>query len=422
MMERISRRQVFDTRGTGGLPQIMVRVCACIFLAGPLFSQALLQSPGLGRVLPFGADAAVLDTREPRADLPCTVEPQKPEIGFDLKFHAGFQVTLPLRDLLGGEDLLTIIFRVTPQAHPDEPVYFSEKISVPKLDAEAKGQAVLDGSFVVGEGEYQVDWLMRDRSERMCSFYWTTSASLKEREKPMHLAVVAEHVEPIDPEPFRQEPPTAREGANGLNVKVLVNFAPQRALAASLQPLDTAALVSILRNISREPRIGKFSLVAFNMQEQRVVYRQDAADQINFPALGDSLNSLKLGTVRVDQLEQKHSDTEFLTQLITKEMANDHPDAVIFAGPKVMVNEGIPTDSIKALSGDISYPVFYMNYNLTPQTNPWRDAIGNVVKKLRGYEYTISRPHDLWNAWTDIMGHIVKLKMARLASVPTSTH
>ena len=57
---------------------------------------------------------------------------------------------------------------------------------------------------------------------------------------------------------------------DAFKVKVLINFAPQQGSAASMQPIDTSALVSILRNISREPRICKFSVVAFNMNEQRV--------------------------------------------------------------------------------------------------------------------------------------------------------
>ena len=71
----------------------------------------------------------------------------------------------------------------------------------------------------------------------------------------------------------------------------MVNFAPQNAQSATLQPLDTNALLSILRSIAREPRIGKFSIVAFNMQEQRVLYRQEDASQIDFPALGKALES-----------------------------------------------------------------------------------------------------------------------------------
>ena len=385
-------------------------------------AQSVIRGSGAGgRVIVLSADNAILETKEPRRDIPCDVTPGKPSLGFDLKFHATYEVSLPMRDLNGGEDTLTMIFRVTPGGHPDAPIYFSQKIQVPKLDETAGGNASLQGSFVLGPGDYQVDWLMRDRSERICSSYWSYTAALPPKENDIQLAIARGKVEELDAEPFREEPPVARDKNTGLHVKVLVNFAPQRFLAASMQPLDTEALVSILRNISREPRIGKFSVIAFNMQEQRVVYRQDEADQINFPAIGDSLNSMKLGTVRVTQLNQKHSDTEFLTQLITSEMTHDRPDAVIFAGPKVMMESGVSADSLRSFSGDLSYPVFYMNYNLTPVENPWRDAIGDVVKRLRGFEYTIARPRDLWNAWSDIMSHIVKSKVARVASMPSAT-
>jgi hypothetical protein len=70
--------------------------------------------------------------------------------------------------------------------------------------------------------------------------------------------------------------------------------------------------------------------------------------------------------------------------------------------------------------GQLDYPVFYMNYNLNPQANPWRDAIGNAVKTLKGAEYTISRPRDLHFAWNDIMGRIVKSKIGRTANPASS--
>ncbi len=410
-------------RATGGVLVCVFQVLLVLFGCAPwTFAQSMMQSSGPGtRLIMFGGDQTVLDAREPRQDIPCKVTPEKPELGFDLKFHTHFDISVPMAELHGGEDILTMLFRVTPAARPDSPSYFIQRITVPKLDEQRGGEAYLGGSFISGEGEYQVDWLMRDRSERVCSSYWTSTAVLSAKDRLVHVAVAPGAVEATDPEPFREEPPISRDPGNGVNVKVLVNFAPQRFLASSLQPIDTAALVSILRNISREPRIGKFSIVAFNMQEQRIVYRQDQADRIDFPALGSSLNKLKLGTVDVAHLNQKHSDTEFLTSLITTEMAKDHPDAVIFAGPKVMTEEQVSVDSLKAISNDVSFPVFYMNYILNPNANPWRDAIGNVVKKLRGYEYTISRPHDLWNAWTEIMSHIVKSRVARVASLTPAT-
>src|ERR1022692_1175298 len=122
------------------------------------------------------------------------------------------------------------------------------------------------GTFDVGEGKYHVDWLMRDRGERVCSFNWDTEASLPAKDKQISLDIPASAVQPADTEPFKQEPALAgREPqADPLNIKVMVNFAPQDSLSATLQPVDTHALISILRNMAREPRITRFSIVALS--------------------------------------------------------------------------------------------------------------------------------------------------------------
>ncbi len=371
----------------------------------------------------FNSDAAVLDTGEVRKDLPCTVTPVKPALGFDLKFHAGYEVTVPLKELAGSENLLTIVFRVAPADGSKAPSYFSQHIAVPRIAEDAGGPAYLQGSFDVGEGKYHVDWLMRDRSERLCSNNWDIEASLPPKDKQMALDINRDAVRTADIEPFKQEPPVEREAYKApLNVKVVVNFAPQDSGAASLQPLDLNALVSILRNIAREPRITRFSIVAFNMQEQRIIYRQDSASQIDFPALGNALKSLNLGTVDLKQLSQKHGDSEFLGGLITKELTEDKqpPDAVIFAGPKVVLDSALPDETLKQLA-DVKTPVFYMNYNLNPQVNPWRDAIGNAVKAAKGSEFTISRPRDLFFSWTEIISRIVKSKFNRTSGATAAS-
>lgn len=384
-----------------------------LLVAGLVPAQTLMQGSLPGSTINiFNSDAAILESQEARQDLNCTVTPIKPAIGFDLKFHSGYDVTVPLKELAGSGNLLTMIFRVSPANRPDEPVYFSQKVTVPSIEEEAKGDAYLQGSFDVGEGKYHVDWLMRDRTERVCSGFWDIEASLPVRDRDIALEIQPGTVAASDREAFKGEPPVERVDREGpLNVKVMVNFAPQNAESATLQPLDTNALMSILRSIAREPRIGKFSVVAFNMHEQRVIYRQDDTSQIDFPALGEALDSLSLGTVDLKRLSQKNGDTEFLGELITKEMQGpERPDAVIFAGPKVMLESSVPQDTLKSV-GEPAYPVFYMNYNLNPQANPWRDAIGNAVKYFKGFEYTITKPRDLFNAWSDIMSRIVRSKV-----------
>jgi len=400
------------------------KLAVSILCAGvALEAQSLMPGSGPGGVVRIlNTDSAVLEAQDDRHDLPCTVTPAKPLLGFDLRFHAGYDVSLPLREAVGKDGLLTTVFRVTPTDRPNaSAVYFSHRMTVPDIEEEAKGTAYLQGIFDLGEGNYHVDLLMRDRTERVCSFHWDVAADLPAKDKHLNLMIPAGAVEASEHEPFKQEPPIEHSAAQEpLKVKVMVNFAPQKTYSATLQPLDTNALVSILRSISREPRIGKVSVVAFNVQQQRVVYRQQEAGQIDFPALGEALRTLNLGTVDLKLLGQKRGETDFLTDLITEEMGSgQHPDAVIFAGPKVMLDEAVAPETLRKL-GDVSYPVFYMNYNLDPKVNPWRDAIGTAVKRLNGYEYTISRPRDLWYAWTEIMSRILRSRTRKLAQAASS--
>jgi hypothetical protein len=382
-----------------------------IVLCVPAAGQSPLRSAD-GAIHIINTDMAVLEAQDIRNDLACTVSPVKPALGFDLRFHAGYEVTVPLKDLSGAENQLTILFRVAPEHHRDDPYYFVQRLRVPSLEEDAKGDATLQGTFDLGEGNYHVDWLMRDRSERVCSFYWDMEASLAPKDKQIELPIAPSAVEKAQIEQFTEEAPVERSQiGQPLNVKVLVNFAPQNFGASAWRPLDTIALVSILRRISREPQFGKFSIVAFNMQEQRVLYRQSSENKIDFPALGEAINSVKLGTVDLKRLSQKHGDTEFLTELITKEMSSDdHPDAVIFAGPKIMLDEAVPQETLKPVASEVNYPVFYMNYNLNPQAVPWKDSISRAVKVFKGTEYTITRPRDLWFAVSEMVSRIVKFK------------
>jgi hypothetical protein len=386
--------------------------CLCSILAPPAFSQLLIKASQGEAVRPMPSDLAVLESDDARKDLPCTVVQRKAELGFDLRFHTGYDVTIPLKELSGSGELLTILFRVYSQDDPSRANYFVQHFQVPPLEEDARGDALLQGGVDIGEGKYHIDWLMRDRGERLCSSRWDVEAALPPKDKPMALFLTANQIAESVPEPFVEEP-TPREPAGdgeGINIKLLVNFAPQDKLSAALQRTDTDALVSILRAIERDPHVSRISLVAFNMEESRVVYRQDAAEHINFPALGKALQSMKLGTVNVAKLEQKHSETDFLEDLIQKEVGqNTHPDAVIFAGPKAMLDADVPQGDLRRI-GDIECPVFYMNYNLNPQAIPWKDSISHAIRAFKGTEYTISRPRDLWFSTTEMLNRIVRTK------------
>src|SRR5580704_8519069 len=87
-----------------------------------LRGQTVLVPGPNGHVNIFNSDLAVLEAGETRKDLVCTVTPAKPALGFDLRFHTGYDVTLPLREVAGSENALNILFRVAPENHPDHPI------------------------------------------------------------------------------------------------------------------------------------------------------------------------------------------------------------------------------------------------------------------------------------------------------------
>ncbi len=375
-------------------------------------SQGLLKPAQPGEpVMLLPSDAALLEADESRQDLPCSVTQRKADLGFDLRFHSGYQVSVPLREISGDGELLTVVFRAYPQNEKSRASYFVQHFRVPVLEEDAKGDALLDGTIDLGPGKYHVDWLIRDRSERACSSRWDVEAALPPKDKPMPLFINADQVEETTPEPFFNDSGAKpAHSQDGLDLKLLVNFAPQNIRSASLQRTDTDALVSILKTIQRDPHVRRISLVAFNMEESRVIYRQETAEQIDFPALGKAIQTVKLGTVDVGKLSQKHGETDFLQSLIEKEIGQSaHPDAVIFAGPKAMLNADVPQDELRRI-GDIECPVFYMNYNLNPQAVPWKDSISHAIKPFKGVEYTISRPRDLWLSSTEMFNRIVRSK------------
>jgi hypothetical protein len=384
----------------------------------PAIAQNMLNADPISAVNLLAGDAAVLEMEEVKKDLPCTVTSVKPALGFDLHFHSGYEISIPLKELAGNGQMLTVLFSVTSNTAKDNPRYFSQKFKVPELPDDAGGKTLLEGGFDIGEGNYHVRWLMRDHMERVCSSNWDISATLNGKDQDMKMTITPNDVEASNAEFFSPEPPVERKtDGEPLKVKILINYAPQDGAAAAMTPVDASALISILRTIAREPRIVKFSIVAFNLNDQRVVYRASDLDEINFPDLGRQLRSVKLGTVDYKHLADPHSPTDFLTHLVQDELSGNPANAVIFAGPKAFIDDQVTPDSLKDI-GTISFPVFYMNYMLASpaDTTPWRDAIGSVVKRLRGYEYTITRPRDLWTSWTDIMNHISKMKLASTAS------
>jgi hypothetical protein len=385
-------------------------VLSAVLTLGAASAQSVISSANSDEpVRLILSDAAVLDSQEPRNELTCAVEPSKPELGFDFMFHSGYHVRIRRKEL-SAKNTFTIVLRVLSENRKDQPVYFVQKFNSSAITIDNfTGEGILSGVFRVGEGRYHVDWLMRDENERVCARFWDVDARAIGKDNPLAEGLAHNVIQRVESTLFYEETPVERmPSGRPLHVKVIVNFAPQRTDAVTLEHDDLQGLVAILRKIEREPRIGRFSIVACSVQTQQIIYQQQNVSHIDLPALGVALKQLNLGKVDAKQLVSKHGETEFLGKLIAEE-PGDQPDGLIFVSPKFALDANISPEAIWRAK-DLDRSVFYLNYSLNSSLYPWRDAIGRFVKQLHGFEYTISRPRDLFNAWPNVVSHLLSAK------------
>lgn len=185
------------SRNTQKLFAAVFTVFAVFTLAeAPVSAQMLLKPGQPGETVNLmPSDLTVLEAGQDRKDLPCNVTQRKPDLGFDLRFHAGFDVSVPLSELAGDPQLLTVVFRVVPSGSGDRTANFVQHFTVPAISDDAKGDAILQGVIDLGEGSYHVDWLMRDRDERVCATSWDIEANLAPKDKPIPLFLSKNRVE-----------------------------------------------------------------------------------------------------------------------------------------------------------------------------------------------------------------------------------
>src|SRR5262249_9552823 len=154
-------------------------------------------------------------------------------------------------------------------------IHFHQRIFVPEGNENAKGTGAFQGNFELGEGNYQVDWMMRDQGGRVCSHFWTVKAALPPKYSGSALVLAPGAVHGEDQDLFDEEPPTQKLASTSLPaVKIFLNYAPASPESVTFNPNDKSALLSILRNIARDPKIGRLSLTVFNLEQRRVLYRQ----------------------------------------------------------------------------------------------------------------------------------------------------
>jgi hypothetical protein len=381
--------------------QALFLALALTFL--PASAQELIKASASGSVVLMNSDLAVLESGEPRTDLPCAVSPVKPELGFDLKLHAGYRASVPFEEVPAGTEML-VIARIR-RSDNGEAVHLRQRIVSSPSRGQSNGIGEFAGFFAVGEGGYDVDWMLRDRAGRVCSHFWKISAEFPDKDKAISVMNPG-RVQPLDPDPYHNEPLVEKNALETLPpVAVLLNFAPLDPTAAFLSDAERDALLAMLRAILRDHRIGNVSLTVFNLEQRKVLHREQG--EIDFREIQTAVESLQLGTISAGALENRDGSGEFVAGLIDEIVSKeDAPAAVVFVGPAGGPSTKL-SGTLAGFSKTASPQFFYLTYNPLPAAAPWTDIISKAVRFLKGRDYSIGQPRDLLSAWSDMMGRIV---------------
>jgi hypothetical protein len=361
-------------------------------------------------------DFAVLEQREPRDDLPCTVSQIRPELSWDFTFHTGYRVAIRLSELADAGTDLTVLFRVFPEDHPDDPIYMVQRVRVPPVEEGRKGDGEFYGMFAVGEGRYHVDWLLRDQREHICATSWDLEMKLNSKDSQMRQWVPQALVQPRRTL-FTEEPPVKRASEPGIpRISVIVNFDPADPSAVRLDERDVEEMAAILRRIARDSRVEVHSFIAWSLQTHQVVYQEENTRGVHLRALGEALRSLKLGLVDAKLLASSaNGPAQFAADFIREHLRYEKPDALVVLGRKTGWRTGVPRESLEPFE-EFSLPAFYLGYNSEENLSLYGDPITSIIKRLHGVEYGLNRPKDFFNAWSEVVSRIVRAKQAAQAS------
>jgi hypothetical protein len=340
-----------------------------------------------------GEATLVLDTPAAKS-LKCFIEKFNPVLDFALRFQAGYVVHCPLRLFEGKKATVHAYLRITPSGKV--PVLLSAAYGLIAIPPDTppstrltslKQEVDMSGAFSLGAGDYSVETVVTDDRGRLCRKSWKMHVAAARSQRRVHLAVPPLTVEPFDRTSWGIQP--SRKSA-ALRLTIFLDAAPIRPNESSLRAWDRAFLLESLYSLLRQVPFKSVRLVAFNLEQQREIYRCVAFDGDAFQPLFHALREIETASVSAQALKNRNSPL-FLSQLANRELAEENPaDAIIFLGPASRMDVEIGTDLLPALKAS-SPPFFYFKY----LGAAFPDSLQRLMMAVNGKTFLFRSPPEL---------------------------
>jgi hypothetical protein len=330
-------------------------------------------------------------------DLACSVSPFGPALNFSFRIQAGYVVKVPMNQYFGPRHAWFILMRLTPDGGDRKPVYLATRTRLPDIP-KTKVEVEIGGGYLLGEGGYQVHWMLLDDQGRVCRRDWHIEAKLKRSEHKVKVAMGPNTVAAFSlkgtPDAER-----VRDDRAPFSLTILMHAAPLSPRRTNFRATDRMLLVGSLSALLERLPTRSVRLVVFNLDQQKELYRQDDFSPSSLDQVEQAMNDLELNGVNVKVLEKPKGHIDLLADLLNREMHAEKPsDAVVFFGPPARFGDRVPRAAVEkpALMPRFFYFLYRPIQRRVGSTLP--DSINLTVAGLKGKTMTIHSPGEFANA------------------------
>jgi hypothetical protein len=367
----------------------------------PLAIACLLASACAAQTIVDPArSGSILKALEPQAGeklLRCEVTPIKPALNFVFRFQAGYVVRVPMNQYSGPGHRWGMLTRITPEGGGQQPVYLASRVRLPPIP-KTKVNIEVGGGYLLGEGRYDVNWTLLDDTGRVCRSSWRVDAKPGRHERQMKLSQPRDTVAELT---LRgpAEGKTGADDAAPIRLTVLLDAAPIAPARTRLRASDQVILMGLLSSLLERVPARSVRLVIFNLDQQKILLRQDALAPNALNRVAQALNGAELGRVDYHVLQNPHGHVDLLAGLMNLELRAEPPsDVVVFLGPETRYADKLPPAALEDPTG--AAPQFF-NLRFRPYLRSGGslpDSISLATAKAKGKTFVIRTPADFAKA------------------------
>jgi hypothetical protein len=314
---------------------------------------------------------------------------------------------------VGRGNSVRVVAKIARTDGPGPPICFVQAKDLPAVPEGAKSEVEFVGGFFLGEGSYHIDLAVSDQRGRLSRKRLDITAARKGRERQVRLSLVPGSIHTVDGLSWKARP--SRASGEPRRVTVLFHVASLYGPRSVLSLSDQGQLLSSLTSVLSEGAFDEVRLVAFNLDQQRELFRRDPFRVEDFRGLAETLPSVNRATIPVAALEQGPHHLGFLESLVRDEMSSERrPAAIVFLGP--YTDEETKWRNLPCGSNRAGPPLFYFQHRvnvartvclqdviacqgdamwLSARPTEARDTLEHLVRGCSGEVYRIHNPVEL---------------------------